>query len=208
MRNPMTTQVIRWTAVTLLIASALTGCMQTKKFMSSLGDESPAEEPIILGAPDAEVYLDELYQLAEGQAAVQAEIFADAQAGAKIMPGPQTNLRLALVLATPGHSEFNPDTARRMLLKLLGQPELLTAPERALAALNLLSVERQIALRIEAQRAEASSSRAAATEEAAINQRLANAEAENERLRRELADAEEKLDAITLIERSIREQEP
>lgn len=193
----------------MLVASALSGCMQTKKFVSSLGEESPAEgDSIILGAPDAEVYLDELYQLAEGGPTVQAELFADAEAGARIMPGPQTNLRLALLLATPGHAEFDPDAARIMLQELLLSPELLTAPERALATLNLRSVEQQIALRVEAQRAKASSSRAAATEEAVTNQRLADVQAENERLRQELASAEEKLDAITLIERSIREQEP
>ena len=52
------------------------------------------------------------------------------------------------------------------------------------------------------------SSRAARTEERALSQRLANAEAENERLRRELAEAEQKLDAITSIERSIRAAAP
>ena len=48
---------------------------------------------------------------------------------------------------------------------------------------------------------------AARTEEAAINQHLASVEAENRRLRRELDDAEDKLEAITLIERSIRAQD-
>ena len=45
------------------------------------------------------------------------------------------------------------------------------------------------------------------TKEAAVNQRLANVEAENRRLRRELEDAEDKLEAITSIERSIRQQD-
>jgi hypothetical protein len=53
----------------------------------------------------------------------------------------------------------------------------------------------------------ASSSLAATTEGAAVQQRLATAEAENRRLREALTDAEEKLDAITSIERSIREQD-
>jgi hypothetical protein len=59
----------------------------------------------------------------------------------------------------------------------------------------------------EARQLRASSDRAQRTEEAAINQRLATVEAENRRLRRELQDAESKLEAITSIERSIRQQD-
>ena len=51
-------------------------------------------------------------------------------------------------------------------------------------------------------------SRAAQTREDAVNQRIATVEDENRRLKRELQDAQDKLDAITSIERSIREQEP
>ena len=42
---------------------------------------------------------------------------------------------------------------------------------------------------------------------AAINQRLTTVEAENRRLRQALAEAEDKLEAITSIERSIRQQD-
>jgi hypothetical protein len=49
-------------------------------------------------------------------------------------------------------------------------------------------------------------SRAATTEEEAIAQRIANVESENRQLRRSLEEAEQKLEAITSIERSIREQ--
>ena len=58
----------------------------------------------------------------------------------------------------------------------------------------------------EARRLRSENSRAATTEAAAINQRLARVEAENRQLRESLADAEAKLEAITSIERSIREQ--
>ena len=58
----------------------------------------------------------------------------------------------------------------------------------------------------EARRLRSENSRAATTEAAAINQRLARIEAENRQLRQSLADAEAKLEAITSIERSIREQ--
>ena len=44
------------------------------------------------------------------------------------------------------------------------------------------------------------------TEDAAIAQHIATVEAENRRLRRSLEEAESKLEAITSIERSVRDQ--
>ena len=112
-----------------------------------------------------------------------------------------------LVLATPGHSESDPAEAERMLREVLARTELLTAAEIALATIHLNSVERLIVTTTEARRLRESSNRAARTEEQAISQRLASVEAENRQLRRDLEDAEQKLEAITSIERSIREQE-
>ena len=149
-----------------------------------------------------------MHDLAAGDPATQAEIYADAHSGATLTPGPQTNLRYALVLATPGHSEADPELAQSMLREILTQIELMTQAEIALATIHLASVERLIVLNSETRRLRASTSRAAQTQQAAAAQRLADVEAENRRLRRELDDAQEKLDAITSIERSIREQEP
>ena len=67
--------------------------------------------------------------------------------------------------------------------------------------------EQQIIANFETERLRASTSRAAQSQQQATAQRLAAAEAENRRLLRELQDAEQKLEAITSIERSIREQE-
>ncbi|MEM7432274.1 MAG: hypothetical protein AAF351_10145 [Pseudomonadota bacterium] len=195
-------------ASAIVLAGFLTGCAQTQEFMDSMRKSpSSAGDPVILGAPDAEQYLDELYALVSGDPATQAEIFADAESGSTLTPGPQTNLRYALVLATPGHVEHNPELAQSLLRELLTQTALLTTAETALATIHLESVEQEIVLNAEARRLRASSSRAAQTQEAALNQRLAAVEAENRRLRRELEDAEGKLDAITSIERSIREQD-
>ena len=200
----MTTRI----ATAAIVLAVLAGCSQTKSFIESLRKTpSSTGEPVILGAPDAEHYLQEMYDLAAGDPATQAEIYADAEMGAKLTPGPQTDLRFALVLATPGHGEYDPEAAQPLLRELLVQTALLTPAEISLATISLKSVEETIVLGSEARQARASSSRAAATQEAARSQRLAAVEAENRRLRRELDEAEEKLDAITSIERSIREQE-
>ncbi len=161
---------------------------------------------MILGAPTADDYLSELEKLATGDPATQIEIFADAESRATLTPDPSTTLRFALVLATPGHTETDPQRAQGLLRELLTQTPLMTPTEIALAQIYLNTVEQRIVLDSEARRLRQSSSRQARTEEQAINQRLAAVESENRRLRQELEDAENKLDAITSIERSIREE--
>ena len=208
MHSKLKISKIKRIAIAVVVVTLLGGCAKTKSLVSSMGRSSPpSDDAIILGAPNAEHYLGELYELSAGEPKVQAEILADSKSGATLTPGPQTNLRYALVLATPGHPGFNPDIAQSMLRDVLLQQSILTSAEISLATIHLQSVEQINASRSNARRAMASSSLAATTEEAAISQRLAVAETENQRLRSDLADAEEKLDAITSIERSIREQD-
>ena len=193
-------------ALISVIVATMAGCTQTTDWLQN-GPTAKANDPVILGAPEADAYLTELYDLVDGDPARQAEIFADAESRAILTPAPNTELRYALVLATAGHPESNPEEAQSMLREILAQPELLTSAEISLATIHLNNVERLIVVNAEARRLRVSSSRAARTEEQAISQRLANVEAENRQLRRELEDAENKLDAITSIERSIREHE-
>lgn len=209
MRRERLTTHARQIAVTALAVSLLGGCAQTKDFFSGLKKSpSTSRDARILDAPEADHYLKELYDLAAGDPATQAEIFADANAAATLIPGISTNLRFALVLATPGHAGADPERAQSLLRELLTQTELMTQAEISLATIHLQSVEELIVLRAETRRLRASSSRAAQTEAAATNQRLATVEADNRRLRSELEEAEDKLEAITSIERSIREQGP
>lgn len=204
MRNRM-----RTIGTTLLAATLLAGCETTKSWLDKVtpGGGSRSDDSVILGAPTADEYLQELHQLATGDPATQVEIFADAESASMLTPDPSTNLRFALVLATPGHSEFDPQRAQSMLRELLTQVELMTAAEISLAELHLKAFEENIVLTSEVNRLRQSSSRQARTEEEAVNQRIAAIEAENRRLRLELEDAEQKLEAITSIERSIREQD-
>ena len=206
MRNrSLTARHIAATALTVLL---LAGCAQTKSFFTGSSKSGSSDGDIgILGAPEADQYLAELQRLAVGDPATQAEIFADAQSGFQLTPGSQTNLRYALVLATPGHSEFDPDLAASMLREVLARTELLTQAEIALATIYLKTSEQIAVAQAEVQRLRSATSRAAQNRENVTNQRLGSIEAENRRLRRELEEAEQKLEAITSIERSIREQE-
>ena len=192
-----------------VIVSLAAGCATANKATDWLrGNNKPqTDEAVILGAPDADEYLKDLYELASGDARKQADIYDDASSAARLTPGPSTNLRFGLVLATPGHAETDPGQAESVLRGILAESELLTASEISLATIYLNSVERLIMVSTEARNLSDTTSRAARTEGLAASQRIAAIEAENERLRSELADAEQKLEAITSIERSIREQE-
>ena len=192
-------------AAILVTVGLVSGCQTTTDWIKGRRTAT-ADDPIILGAPEANTYLTELYQLASGDPATQAEIYADAESAATLTPGTSTQLRYALILATPGHSESDGETAQSILREILAQQELMTPAEISLATIYLKDVETRIVLDNEARRLRSDNSRAATTEAAAISQRLARVEAENRQLRESLADAEAKLEAITSIERSIREQ--
>ncbi len=211
MHNKNSKNAGRATAI-ILLALVLAGCAQTRSWLEGFRKDddrvpSEANEDLILGAPSADAYLEDLAAIASGDPARQAEIFADARAAAQLTPNPSTNLRYALVLAAPGHPGSDPQLAQSMLREILTQAPLMTQSEIALASINLRAVEQVMVLESEARRLRESSSRAQRTQEQAVSQRLARVEAENRRLREELNDAEEKLEAITSIEREIREQE-
>ena len=207
MRND-SDRALKATAVFIAVA-LLSGCAQTRSWLDKVtpGASQSSSGTVILGAPSADDYLQTLDLLATGDPATQAEIYADAESRSTLTPDPSTNLRFALVLATPGHSESDPEQAQSMLRELLTQTALMTSYEIALAEIHLNAVEDRIVLGSEARRLRQASSRQAQTEEQALRQRLAAVEAENRTLRRGLDEAQEKLAAITNIERSIRDQE-
>ncbi len=162
--------------------------------------------PLDLAVPQTNGYLAELYQFTSGDPATQAEIFADAQSAAMLTPDPSTRLRYALVIAAPGHAETNGTGAQSIFRELLAQTELMTPAEIALATIHLREVEARLVLGAEMRRLRTENSRAATTEKAAVARRIANIEAEKRRLSQSLADAEAKLEALSAIERSIRQQ--
>lgn len=193
-------------AAMLIAAAVLSGCGQTSDWIKGRISAS-SEEPELLGAAEIDTYLTELSQIASGDPAAQAEVFADASSAAQLTPSPSTNLRLGLVLAIPGHPESDPRKAQSILREVMTQDLLLTPAEISLAIIHLNSVERQIVADTETSRMREASSRSAQNQGRINTQRLAAAEAENRRLRQELASAEQKLEAITSIEQSIRDQD-
>ncbi len=204
MPDPSLTTRIRSTVMMIAVIVVTTSCESTDNWLRKWTDSD--KEAIILGAPGAHEYLHEMYELTRGDPATQAKIFANAKAAALQTPGTSTQLRYALVLATPGHAETSDVAAQSLLRSLLDEPELMTPAETALATIHLHEVEERMVLSAEARALRAGNTHAATIEEAAVVQRIAKVEAENRRLRRSLTDAESKLEALSDIERSLREQ--
>lgn len=189
---------------TALLLATLSGCTTITDWLEGKSAEEPSQATV--DTRESASYIEELYELASGDPATQAEIYADARAAARLTPDTASRLRYALVLGTPGHPSNNPEEAQTRLREILAQPELLTPTEKSLASIWLADVEARLVLNAEARRLRNEAARAANTEHAAIAERVATVEAENRQLRQALAEAQQKLEAITSIERSIREQ--
>ena len=95
-----------------------------------------------------------------------------------------------------------------MLTQLLATPETMLPAERALAWVCLKDVEQRLILQAENQRLRADEIQQDRERNAATNRRLQAEIDENARLRKELAEAQAKLDEITRIERAIIERNP
>ena len=183
----------------------LAGCGSTDWIKDRISS-STSNETEVLGAPDADTYVFELGQIAAGDADAQAEAYADAAAAAELTPGTTADLRLGLVLAIPGHPHSDAARAVTLLRGVLNETELLTQAEISLAQIMLNSAERQAMISSENMRIQSESSRVLSSTTRQAAARESALEAENERLRAELADAQQKLEALTSIERDIRER--
>ncbi len=153
------------------------------------------------------VYLETMQALVEGDSVLQAEVLDSAAEAAALAPTTTNQLRFALALATPGHAGADPLEAQRRLAELLAASDTLLPEERILATIHLQEVEERLILDTAARQQRQSSAAEIARLDADRTERLEAAQAENRRLRDELADAQEKLEAITSIERSIRERD-
>jgi N-acetylmuramoyl-L-alanine amidase len=147
-------------------------------------------------------YLDTMKKLGQSDPAVQAETFQAARDAAQLTPTTANRLRYALALATPGHGGSDAGAAQKLLAQLLASPELLLPPEQALAEIELRQVELRIVLTEENRRLQQESARNDRERTAAAARRLQVEVDENKRLRKQLEEAQAKLDAVTHIERS------
>lgn len=191
---------------TVLIALPLAACSSVSRPPQSAPTQVAA--PASRAADSIGVYLDTLRALIEGDAVVQADTFRAAAAAADVAPTTTNRLRLALALATPNHAASDAEQAQRLLSEVLATGDTLLPEERTLALIHLKDVEQRLILDAEAERLQRAAAAAAAAQRSDRSaQQLAAALEENRQLRLALEEARAKLDAITNIERSIRERD-
>jgi molybdopterin-biosynthesis enzyme MoeA-like protein len=192
----------------LALLTAFAGC--TGGLMAG-GRTTPAPsaaQPVSASALVLSDYLLLLQRLAQGSASEQAEIVASARNEYGTAPTPSRELKLALVLATPGHPATDLPQAQGLLRELMAHPESLLPAERALAFLELSQIDDHLTLAAENRRLQTDAVREDQTRMASANRRLQAELDENAKLRKELEEAHAKLDAIANIERSLNERKP
>src|SRR5207302_371332 len=137
-----------------------------------LGQRAPTPSPVIKTASAGSTVLGEylllLQKLVQGTPSQQAEIVANAQRDYDVAPTPSRELKLALILGTPGHPVADLPRAQGLLRELMANPEMLLPVERALTFLELSLIDDHLTLESENRRLQNDAVRA-------DQQRMANA---------------------------------
>src|SRR5688572_12603584 len=193
-------------AVLLLQACALTEKLRAEA-QSAAADSANVPPPAPPSSGNTPPYLDIMNNLSTPDPARQADLFYEVEREYTRAPTTASTLRYAVALVTPGHPASSPSEGKRLLETLLATPERLTQDERTLAAVLLHETDVRLKLEAENRRLLATlddRSRSQANSDKRVQAQLE----ENARLRRALAEAQQKLDAIKEIERSIIERSP
>ena len=199
---------MRNVATLLLVSAALAACttLSSSEGRQAAEPTEPTAGPAAV-ADGIGVYLQTLRSLIEGDPVEQADVFRGVAAAADVSPTTTNRLMLALALATPTHPSSDEAKAQAMLSQLLAAGDTLLPEERTLALILLKDVEARLILDAEASRLQRAAAAATAERNDRTTQQLQAALEENRQLKLALDDVRAKLDAITNIERSIRERE-
>ena len=201
--------MLRWLVIVLTVSAA--ACSASGGLF---GDRAAPGVPAAdngasggMGGDGLAVYLDLMRRLIEGDATTQAESFLATEEAADFAPTTTNRLKYALALAVPGHVGSNASLAEQRLSVLLSASGALLPDERTLAAIHLHDVEQRLILDAAADQLRLEAATALEQQNTQSARQLQAALEENRRLRAELEDATEKLEALTTIEQSIRERE-
>lgn len=192
----------RLTAITLLLV-AVCGCGATAP------EKTTRPQPAAQSESGVGIYLDTLNRLANGNAAQQADVFYEAERDYTGAPTTANTLRYAAALVTAGHPAANLGEGKKLLERLLATPERLTQGERNLAAFLVKDADARMQLQAEVRRLAATvdeRTRGQANLGSRFQSQVQSQAEEITRLRKQLDDAQQKLDAIKSMEKSIVER--
>jgi hypothetical protein len=188
----------------LAVALFLSGCVPLQPA------QAPATQPVMSPAPAPAIlapYLDTLAKMAPGDAARQQAELASALAVAQQSPSSAHTLRYALALGCAGRPDSNPVEAKRLLTEVLAGPNDLQPEELQLATAYLREFDARVALYAEVARQREESEQKLRSIDSNAARRADALQAENGRLRKQLTEAERKLEAVAEMERSLLEQQ-
>jgi hypothetical protein len=190
-------------SVGLLLAgcNAMTGTMRAPP--APVHSDNGAEDRDAVAAVLMGSTFQNMQRLTQAAPAEQAEILAGARTAFERSPQGSVQLRYALLLAVPGHPGRDPALAQTLLRQLAAQPETLVPVERAVALTELAQLDRELNLTAENDRLQLEAQRSDRERNATIQRRLQAEMDENVRLRKQVEDAQTKLDAIANIERNL-----
>ena len=141
--------------------------------------------------------------MAPGDAVRQSTELASTLSQAQENPTSSNRLRHAIALGAAGHSASNPVEARRLITELLAGAHDLTSQEVSLANAFLREFDARVALYADLARQREESERQMKSIGADDDRRYGTLHAETQRLKKALADAERKLEAVAEMERTL-----
>ena len=168
----------------------------------------PAARPAPASTSPASLapYLQTLTNIAPGDVARQQQEIEAALLAAQQSRSDHDALRYALALGGAGPASSNPVEAKRLLAELLARPNELDAAEVVLANAFLREFDARVALYAELARQREETEQKLTVLDSDASRRAEALAAENKWLKRALAEAERKLEAVAEMERSLTEQ--
>jgi len=191
-------------AAVLLFSTMLgTACAN---FPSSQPAAAAPHSPAVPKATELTLYFETLEKMAPGDPSRQAAELASALGAAQQSPTSTNRLRYAIALGAAGHADSNPVEAKRLITELLAGQHDLKPSEVSLANAYLREFDARVALYADIARQREELERRLQSAGADDDRRYASMAAENAKLKKALAEAERKLEAVAEMERTLIEQ--
>lgn len=182
-----------------LVCACLSGCESLAPV------HNPAPAVIVQSSSVLDGYVDMLAALSSADPVRQSDVFYAAEQSHTQAPTTLNVLRYAMALAMPGHPNSDPVKGKRLLEQVMANPERISIGEQGIATAMLNITDQWLKMQAEMRRLNATvddRTRAQSNSE----RRLQAQTEELNKLRKALDAAQQKLDAIKDIEKSISER--
>lgn len=188
--------------LTLIAASSIAACASAPPAAPPKGPAGASPE-VSTRKVEIEDYLGIFDRLAPGDAMRQYEIMAELTARAQQEPTASNRLRYALALGAAGRPDSNPIEAKRLISELLAEQHDLRPKEVSLANAWLREFDARVTLYADLARQREEAERALQARDAEDGRRIGALQAETQRLRKALQEAERKLEAVAEMEKAL-----